>query len=515
MGGTLHIRTRSAGEGWQRNGGVSWGSFNTRNLSTTISDRRGAGDYLLVAEYLTSDNDFRFLDDNGTRYNLDDDSVARRVNSDFTSGSLLGKWRHRFHRNWKFYLQENLYWSHKGIPGISNNQSTHARLNTFRNLVEAGVVIPDLRNRFSIRQRVTFSHTAESFMDPNGEVGLGRQNNRYRTRHIEWQSRIQTAIGRNLGTGLGISVRKETFLPESRLQRRSLFLESDRWTADVRVGADWELPGRKGIASISAEARRLRSRVFDENPYLFSPEASDTTTDRTLVSFRWGLRFDLRPGLWLKANLGLSPRVPSFYELFGDRGGVVGNTELIPEKGLTWDAGFRAQSRHDAVFEAAFFDHRYEDLIQFVQTSQGTSRAFNIGKARARGVEVTAGVSPVRRWSISGNYTYQRAVDESDIPHRQGNRLPNRPAHRTFLRTDVGVGYVSIFYEYTFQDKNFLDRANLRPVPSRHIHNLGLRVRISSRARMTLEAKNLKNTRIADVWGYPLPGRSYFVTLQL
>ena len=93
---------------------------------------------------------------------------------------------------------------------------------------------------------------------------------------------------------------------------------------------------------------------------------------------------------------------------------MVGNVNLRPEYGLTWDAGLR-YADGTTTLEGAFFDHRYEDLIQFVHTSQATSRPVNIGKARVYGFEMTAQRRFGSRAYLSGNYTYQKATDKSEI----------------------------------------------------------------------------------------------------
>ena len=118
------------------------------------------------------------------------------------------------------------------------------------------------------------------------------------------------------------------------------------------------------------------------------------------------------------------------------------------------------------------------------------------------------------RLSLSGNYTFQRALDRSRFLHRQGKQLPNRPVHEVQVNGALQLGDAVVFYEYTFEDGNFLDRANLRPIPARHIHNTGIRWMGFSHFRFTVEAKNLLNNQVADLWGYPLPGRSYFLTIQ-
>ena len=514
MGGTVHIRTQASEKGLQLGGSASWGSLDSRGLNVMVSDRRGRAGYLVVADYSASDNDFRFLDDNGTEYNPDDDEWTARRNSDVASGSALGKWTCRFRENWQVYAQENLYWKHHGIPGIGNNQSMHARFDTFRSLTEVGLVIPDWLNRFSLRQTAFFSHQGEAYADRQGEVGLGRQDNHYVTRAYGFDGRLQWAPSGGSASALGVSASREAFRPEARLGGQGTSLESSRWTASARAAVDWMLPWRLGVVSASATLARQQSHIFEENPYIFSPLAPDTTTDRTLIGLRAGVRLDVAPGVWLKANLGQSRRGPSFQELFGNRGGAIGNTALQPERGVTWDAGLRVQAQQRGALEVAYFDHRYQDLIQFVQFSQGISRAQNIGEARVRGLETTLSLTVWGGWRVSGNYTYQKAVDRSPFAHRRGKLLPNRPVHTLDAHTEWTLWRGTFFYDYAFEARTYLDRANLRPVAARHIHNAGVRLAVYRDARLAFEAKNLRDSQVADLWGYPLPGRSYFVTLK-
>ncbi|MFQ5675131.1 MAG: hypothetical protein ACE5G1_04480 [bacterium] len=63
-------------------------------------------------------------------------------------------------------------------------------------------------------------------------------------------------------------------------------------------------------------------------------------------------------------------------------------------------------------------------------------------------------------------------------------------------------------------DENYLDRANQRLTHSRQIHNVGISIKAKSQWSLTIEAKNLSDDRIEDIFGFPLPGRAYFMTLQ-
>jgi len=471
-------------------------------------------EYLLVADYAASRNDFGFLDDNGTEYNPADDVRAERENSDFSSGSVLGKWGYGRSQSWRFGLQQSLYWKRQGIPGIGNNQSRHARLNTFRSITEGRASSPVRERGVSTSQRLVFTHESESFIDEHGEVGVGRQHNLYRTQTAEWRSRVQAAPFGGPDVTLGTSVRRETFRPEERLGRNPQLSESARWAASAKLAVDTSLPRGWGVVSGSAGLEHDRSHVFEVTTLPISTLEPDTTYRRTLRTVRGGLRLDLASFLFLKANIGRSQRSPSFFELFGDRGGVVGNTGLVPEEALTWDAGVRLQTDGGAVLEFVYYHHSYEDLIQFVQNSQGVSRAANIGRARVRGLEATLGLTVSRRWTASANYTLQKARDRSKVPHQRNRLLPNRATHEGNVHADCRIGPATVFYDYAFEDGSYLDRANLRPVPTRHIHNAGIRWALYRGVQATIEAKNLRDSQVADVWGYPLPGRSLFVTVK-
>lgn len=513
LGGAVHVRTRPTAEQGSREIRGSWGSFDTRSLSGAISGGVGQSRFLAVADYAHSDNDFGFLDDNGTEYNADDDAWRSRQNNAHLSVNFLGKWRHAFGTRRTLAVQETAYWKRQGIPGIGNNQSQNAQLRAFRTFTEIAYEDRALLRGITLRQSLYFTHTKERFRDLDGEIGIGRQDNDYRTRTYGWRGQIQTVLLSRGDIAASLDLHRETYLPTTRIGTSVNLFDSQRWIASARARLDIPLPRNIGLWSFGAEQRRIHSSFTGANPFNFSPLAPDSTHKRDLTSLRSGVRFDLTPNTMLKANAGRVFRVPSFYELFGDRGGIVGNVDLVPERGRTWDAGLR-YADETTELEGAYFDHRYENLIQFVHTSQATARPVNIGNARVHGLEFTAQKRFGDHVNLSGNYTFQRAEDKSDIPHLSGNTLPNRPPHALFARIATRMGRCTVFYDYTFEDGNFLDRANRRPLSARHIHNAGVKIPVERWVRIGLEAKNLSGSQIADTWGYPLPGRAFFISIS-
>jgi hypothetical protein len=62
---------------------------------------------------------------------------------------------------------------------------------------------------------------------------------------------------------------------------------------------------------------------------------------------------------------------------------------------------------------------------------------------------------------------------------------------------------------------NYLDSANLVAVPRRLLLGAGAyAARPRSGLRVVLAARNLGDSRVNDIAGFPLPGRSVFVTLE-
>ncbi|MBT6630517.1 MAG: TonB-dependent receptor, partial [Gemmatimonadetes bacterium] len=65
------------------------------------------------------------------------------------------------------------------------------------------------------------------------------------------------------------------------------------------------------------------------------------------------------------------------------------------------------------------------------------------------------------------------------------------------------------------ESRHFLDRANLRPIAARTIHGAGIRRQFGKGMSVAAEISNLTDNGVADLWGYPLPGRSVSISLSV
>jgi outer membrane receptor protein involved in Fe transport len=240
------------------------------------------------------------------------------------------------------------------------------------------------------------------------------------------------------------------------------------------------------------------------------------TTENTQLHA--GLLLSLPAGFTLRANASRSYRLPTLFELYGNRGTVVGSRDLVSEEldtqdvGLAWTWLGGEPLRLDAT--ASLYRTDARDLILFIQNSQNTSVAKNISGALLQGVETALSLA-VHGFSVSANWTYQYTEDRSAAPYWNGNQLPGRPPHEVFTRTQFEARRWRVFHEYEFTAANYLDQFNRREVDERHLHHVGAGLfLLPERLELTGEIRNLTDNRVHDVTAYPLPGRALATTLE-
>ena len=262
-------------------------------------------------------------------------------------------------------------------------------------------------------------------------------------------------------------------------------------------------------------------------PFSTITQTPDQEQTHDLVSYSVGLRVRLVSELYFKANAGHYFRLPTFTELFGQAGTIVGNPNLIPEEGNNFDAGFTytlpeplSVKKKDVLtqfrFEYAFFLSEVDDIIILVQNSQRTSMPRNLLSADIMGHEISWSSIFFNHFDLSGNYTVLDAIDTSGISFLDGNQLPGRPTEELYLYAALFVEHGRIFYEFNFIGNNFVDRANFILIDERLIHNAGITwtpPKVPGLS-ITAEAKNISDNQISDFAGFPLPGISYFGTVN-
>ncbi len=253
--------------------------------------------------------------------------------------------------------------------------------------------------------------------------------------------------------------------------------------------------------------------------------ADDAPIVNVVPAARLAVAEQLRENISLRANAGRYSRLPSATELYGDSGFLLGNPQLVPESGWNADVGANgrfARGRFRVTADAALFGSFVDNLIQFQQDAYGRARALNVGRARILGAEASldAGFGRWARLVADGTFTDARDVSDTSLGAHQP-QLPNRPRFHFYARPEgrwpVGREVVlGAYVDVDVTDGNFLDPANLVALPPRVLVGAGLYAE-AERAHLIViaSAQNLGDARTFDYAGFPLPSRSFFVSMRL
>lgn len=497
---------------------AAWGSFGARSL------RAGAGwssaDSLcgldLVVHARRADNDFTFLDHNQTFHNTADDSLRTRTNSWLREwGGWLGASRLAGRlalRGGAGYVRRD-----GGRPGPLTYLSPHATVRHERG---------DLRLRADLDDGRLVADLAagqgdERLYDPHGEVrwadpGDSRSLGRDLGGRVAWAPRR----GRSVAPSLGVTWRRQwqddsrndTVEPQRRRTQAGVFAAVDVTSGRLRLTPAWRW---------QRTSDRFASRPL--YPWLPVPPP-EVRRDDSAPSL--GAVWELAAGrLFLEAHAARARREPSWVELFGVRGGIDGNRDLRPESITSYDAALSWRRRGGgAEARLAVFDAETDDKIIYVQNSQLTSKAQNIGRARTRGLECEAAAYGPGRWRLAGNLTWQEARDRSGLPAWDGKPLPYLPPLELRLHAAAAARGWEPWAELTHQSGNARDRADteLARAPARTRLNLGLGRAVPApwpvagcTLRLNAAVENVTDERVYDVEGYPLPGRTWRLAVAL
>lgn len=493
------------------------GSFGERGarVSTGITAADQTRTAMVMIHGHRAANDFLFRDHRQTFNRTDDDTVRVRRNADLVERGAWGqfRWRRR-----SLLLQARLGYNQRsgGRPGPLGFPSTRARVSYDRG---DGSLHVDWR-RGLLRLDVAAGRGHESLIDPFGEVGFAPPGTT-RTVSDDFYTRLVWSPDLLIG-GLGL---KAGLVRRSQRQIEITAARTDparaRHTTSTFAALIWDVSDR-----LQVEPSWRWQRTVDDFPgvpvFPWLPAGAPVDNHRDDISPAVAAVWSIVPGALLgEAHAARTVRVPTWVELFGHRGGVDGNRALQAEVISAADLGVTIHRRERWTARLAVFYAATEAKIIFVQNSQRTSKAMNLGRTESRGGEGELKLALATGWDLRGNITVQRVVDRGLDPAYRNNRVPFLPDVEAHLRLTGRSGPWSPWLSVEAMSANYRDRANtdLDQAPARTLWHLGLtrewRLRGLGTVATSAEIINLTDNAIYDVEGFPLPGRSWHLSFRI
>lgn len=526
LGGILAIDPPSALTGARTDAQLIAGSFGT--LKARVGDARNIGPVKLGVGLFGSrtDGDFSYTATNPRTGDLE---TRSRTNAGATNAGAIA--RLALERSWGSIGGTFLADARQvGLPGSATFPTTFSNLQT-RRIVGGIDSTIRLRGPLSLRALVWGRRESSRFADPFGEIDPTRTSNLAEQSILALGSSI-TLRGVRLGP-MAISFfadgRNEQLFPGDGTTVLG-GVEASRTAG----GLGLEMESRFGSSLRLSLSTRLDARHDSVSGVIAAKAPEDRKATDIVPSGHLGVSYRMADALTISSHLGFLRRFPSFAELYGDRGSLVGDPRLRIERAFSADLGFQGDvlvGRVALGYEVVGFIADQRDLITFLPLGRGTFRASNIGMALLAGVESSASlVAKNLRTTVS--YTYLFTENRSDDPLSYGQPLPGRPLHDFSYDASYRLGPVRLRYGVDAVAGTTVDAAGTIVVPPRLFHGAGLSLDVPRSAGLTigLEVQNLFDVRVmrvpspltnnlvalpvSDFLGFPLPGRSFWVSAR-
>jgi len=490
--------------------GLTAGSFGTASgfAWAAVGDQK---DHTLIgAELAHADNDYAFPDDRGTLFVPGDDTTGRQTNADAT---LLDAWtlsRFELGRGTRLEVVASGAAREQGVPRLALVPSEHARARYDRVLVSARA-----RGRFGLDQRHAYElassyvRSRSRFEDPDRELGFASA----RVETVGRRAAQRAALDLWLHSRLALTTTLDLSIDQLRREDEGVEeLQSGAPGGRLAGGLSWEpvdgwfLVPKAGVACQGGGEASACGRA-EPVGRLALMQRSEAVT--------------------LFASLGRYARFPTLGELYGAGVLVRGNPDLLPERGLTADVGARAQAalgRLRLWGDLALYGRRADRLVSYVRAAQGFLVPVNVQAARVLGAEMSGGADLGEHLGGDLSLTLTDPRDVTDARPLTNDILPFHS--RLVLAAGVGVASKAHLpgsiersrarLSLLHQSSRFADPAGLVVIPAQSTLDLELtqgfaREHVLARARIA----NLLDEQRFDVVGYPLPGRSVFVSIEV
>ena len=494
VGGVINIITKSMARknllNYRANG--TFGSFNTRVYDASVGQGIGNFDYFVSYNRTQSDGDFEYTNKQGIKTNL--------INADTKSDNIFLKAGYSFYDHSRLSAFHKYRQSDNGSPGSIDYPNLTARSKTINN--HSSITYEGLTfGPFAFNVNTYMIKNEYRYINPGS--WSGREESIYNSKGLGALLQVFTDLNEYGLLSYGYEFRQDD------LQSKRLVLNSEvpfigNHVRDVHsfyFQNDWSYSLDQLWKLTIVPAVRLDSYPEAGIGSQFSPKVGITLSHND--EWRGSIR----------GNIGRVFRAPTYNDLYWPEDTwTVGNPNLRPEKGITYDFGFIAQfiSMGSWSVEATYFASKLEDLILWASTTAKWTPT-NVAKASITGIESKVtwrGFDNTLK--IQGSYTYMNAKDDSENQTTSGKYLIYRPKDKFDFLFNLNYGIASLNVFYNYVGKRFHDADNKIEMDGYSLINANIGVTpnlFGVNFNLRLEVNNLGDKELQITKGSPVPGR--------
>ena len=477
-------------------------------------------------------NDFSYYDDRGTGFDSRDDEQATRQNADYLQDDLWVISRARYptpRGDARVTFFANGLRREQGVTGLALIPAEAARSALAHGLFGLSARVPSgsatLPVIFSASSGLLITRLETT--DPLSELNLGAAV-------VDQQSqRMSQRLGLEVQPLLGWTAGLSAAVESSRIQSDSLVAGSERpsvrarevyasgvFSSEVRVTDAWMIRGEVRASCLSGQGGMASFQGS-------APDDQYSESQDCLPEGRVGTYFEPAAGVGLRATWLRGVRFPTLGEKYGVSASTRGNPRLEVEQAYAGDVGGRFEHSREQLsfwFDSSLFARYAQQLIAYERSSLGQVRPGNVGTARFWGFEVATEINAWNHLRLRSSLTLLDARNTSGGIHSFVGHLTV-----PYLSPVTNANEAEIFYSCssctlshlgisgygTYRSSRSADPAGLVEVPGQFVVDLAVRLELKTRVEIQLRVENLFGVQQFDTIGFPLPGRSGYISTEL
>jgi vitamin B12 transporter len=520
--GTLSIQTLTPhfedGKNFLLKGTLKTGSWGLVNPSL-YWEQQLADKWSLTAqgEWMSSDGRYPY-----TLYYGDKDdqhSREKRKNTEVqnlrTEVNVFGNFSDKEQLRLKAYY----YQSSRGLPNATTYYYDYASQHLWdKNVFVQGHYKKELNHRWAVQASAKWNWSYQRYLDPDYKGSTGQsENNYYQQEYYVSASALYRAFD-NLSFSLST---------DGSINRMNADLHN--FAKPVRYSWLTALAGKYVNEWMTVSASVLATVINEDVSVGSSAGGHRKWSPYFSASFKPFPREEFRIRFFYKDIF----RLPSFNDLYY---GQTGNIRLKPEQaqqyniGLTYGKQFEGLVSSLSATVDAYANRVTDKIVATPTKNLFIWSMVNLGKVDIKGIDVTANIclTPFEGYllTLSGNYTYQRALDvtssDPDSPESMTykHQIAYTPRVSGSGQAVLETPYVNLSYAMLFSGKRYVLGQNIAKnrLDGYTDHSVSAYRDFRFRKMTTslrIEVLNLLNKNYEIVKNFPMPGRSFRVTVGI
>lgn len=504
MGGTVNFITKDR---MDKTVSLKLESGAAHSTSFGLSGGFGKMFYSINAGYSKSDG----FDIPETQSNYKNEDGGRRNNSDYENiGGMLKVGVNNFHNiNLAYSLM--IVDNEKGVPtDVYTSRPRYWRYSEWRKTTNNLMFSSGIGSSYRFKGNV-FYDTYKNVLNSYDDGSFTSQDMKYAFHstyddHSFGANLLNDIDALNIGlTRISLSWKKDVHKEEGNFNEGFSSYEASLFSG----GIEQDINISKKVSAVAAIGYDLLTPIYSNG--------SDLRESSSSINGFVGLSYKVNDDISLHINASMKNRFPTLKEFYSQTvGRDVANPDLNVEESINSELGINYKLSSGILLNGNIFYSSIDELINLVILEDGLRQFQNIGKAEMKGAEIGFNLN-VDNFSMNLAYTYLSAKNVSEdaqseiLEYRPEHVLSFIPNYQFNFGTELRVElfFVGGKYGVDADSRDFVEMDNYLLANVRASHTIFENYTFYARVN------NLTDIYYETEYGFPQPGREFFVGLKL